>query len=510
MASMTPFPPIPSPQNSPPNSSLSSVERAACLASPAGMAWLLSAGRYRIARHILLLNLWLMALATRRIERAIFLMPPRHGKTELISRWFPVWYLRRSREHWVRLISYGAEYASELGGKARDLVVEHGPSIGIRLRKEASASWAIAGGGGMSTAGVGGTLTGRGANLLIIDDPIKNDQEARSKTYRDHQWEWLQATALTRLEPDGVVALVMTHWHYDDMAGRIASGQMGGERWHILRLPAVATDDELAWPRGLGRQPGEALWPQRYSAHRLGLRRQSMSPYWWSALYQQRPQLDEGTIFKRPWFRYFREVTVGERSVYRLFRADGSYRDVPTWVGFRFATVDLAASTKDHADYTSVGIWQAIPNPASPMFGHDLLLLDVIRERLEGPDQQKLMGDVYRRYGLAYVAIERAGYQLTMVQSVRRAGVPVRELVADRDKVARAMGASPMVEQGQVFFRLDAPWLGPFETELLQFPSGSHDDQVDMTSYAVRHIASMGTSENLEASGDEPGLPTVF
>jgi predicted phage terminase large subunit-like protein len=448
-----------------------------------------------------------MALESRRIERAIFLMPPRHGKTQLVSLWFPFWYLRRHPTHWVRLVSYGAEYASELGGKARDLVTEHGASFGMTLRKNASDHWSLALGGGLSTAGAGGVLTGLGADLLVIDDPIKNDEEARSKTIRDKQWDWLQATALTRLEPGGVVALVMTHWHYDDLAGRLTSGQMGGEPWHVLRLPAIATAQEPAWPDGLGRAASEALWPTRYSARTLGLRRAAMSAYWFSALYQQRPQQDEGTIFKRAWFRYFSQP---DARTYRLYRPDGTSRDAPTVAGFKFATVDLAVSQRTQADYFVIGIWHALPNTRGPLYAYDLVLLDVVREHLEAPDQLSQLRLAHTRYGLSFLAIEKAGYQLALVQTARRAGLPARELVAKGDKVARAMSASPMLEQGQVYFPLSAPWGATFEQELIQFPSARHDDQVDVVSYAVALVAAMGSSENLEASGDEPGLPSVF
>lgn len=500
-------PATPTPPASRPSSSLSSVERRALLGTPAGQAWLLSKGRYQIAPHILLLNLWLMALATRRITRAIFLMPPRHGKTELVSRWFPLWYLRRFPQHWIRLVSYGAEYAAELGGKARDLVLEHGPTLGLRLRKDAADNWSLASGGGLSTAGAGGVLTGLGANLLLIDDPIKNDEEARSKTVRDKQWEWLQATALTRLEPGGVVGLVMTHWHYDDLAGRLTSGQMGGEPWHVLRLPALATKDEPAWPQGLGRRLGEPLWPGRFDRRALELRRAAMSAYWWSALYQQRPQQDEGTVFKRVWFRYF---TQPRPDTYRLFRPDGSFRDVPAFAGVRFATVDLAASQKTQADYFVIGVWHAIPNERGALYPYDLLLLDVWRDRIEAPDQVHCLRRVHQQHRLVYLGIEKQGYQLSMVQTAVRHGLPARELSADRDKIARAMSASPMLEQGQVYFLQGAPWLAKFESELVQFPSSAKDDQVDVLSYAVDQVAKMGSWQNLEASGDEPGLPERF
>lgn len=509
-------PPTRRPPDSPPSFSLSSVERKACLATPVGMAWLLTKGRYQLARHLLLLNLWLMALESRRIERLLILMPPRHGKTETTSRWFPFWYLARHRDHMVRLVSYGAEYASELGGKAKDLVTEYGPSLGLTLRRTANDNWSLAGtGGGMSTAGIGGPLTGRGANLLLIDDPIKNDKEARSQGIRDDHWEWLSSTAITRLEPGGVVGIILTHWHFDDIAGRIQAGKMGGEKWHVLRLPALAEADEPAWPHGLGRRAGEALWPARYPRRRLLMRQASMSAYWWAALFQQKPQQDEGVILKRAWFQYF-AVVPGEK--YRLFLHDGTFRDVVQAAGFKFATVDVATSTKTQADYFVIAIWHALPNPNEDrtLYPYDLVLLDVWRDHWDGPEQQAKLKAAWRQFQLQSVGIESVGYQLSLIQHAMRDGVPAEEVKVNKDKVARAMDASPMVKAGHVFFQRGAPYLAEWESELLQFPNARHDDQVDTLSAAVAKVlAFAGAGADSQDSGEREGddqmdVPEVF
>lgn len=495
-----------------PSSSLSSVERKACLATPVGTAWLLSRGRYVVARHLLLLNLYLVALAMRRIERLLILMPPRHGKSETTSLWFSTWYLHRFPRHMIRLASYGAEYASELGGKVRDRVREHGRALGLQIRKDASDNWTLTTGGGMTTAGMGGPLTGRGADLFLIDDPIKNDKEARSQGIRDDHWEWLTSTAISRLEPGGVMGVIMTHWHHDDIAGRLLAGKMGGEPWTILRLPAIADADEPTWPVGLGRARGEPLWPERFGRRALALRRASMSTYWWSALYQQQPQQDEGTIFKRAWFRYFQVRSAAAGDVYRLFAVDGTWRDVPAWVGFRFATVDVAASQQTTADYFVTAIWHAIPNPTSVLYPYDLLLIHVYRDRLEGPDQQAALLTLWREFGLQRVHIESSGYQLSLVQTAMRDGLPAEPLSAHKDKIARAMDASPMVKFGQVYHRHGAPWLAQWEDELVKFPTGAHDDQVDTLAYAVKVVTAMGgpVGDLLDAGDADVTIPSRF
>lgn len=190
--------------------------------------------------------------------------PPRHGKSEFISRYLPAWYVARYPERRVILASYAAEFARSWGRKARALVEEFGPEwFGVEVSKEqhAAVDWELADhGGGMVTAGVGGPLTGRGAHLMIIDDPVKNDEEALSERTREHHWDWWQATASTRLEPGGVAIVMATRWHKDDLTGRLLRAASDGEGEPVTRvcLPAIATDGDY-----LGRQPGEPLWPER-------------------------------------------------------------------------------------------------------------------------------------------------------------------------------------------------------------------------------------------------------
>lgn len=407
-------------------------------------------------------------------------MPPRHGKSELISKYFPAWYLGIFPDKRIILASYEADFAATWGRKARDLLEEHGPSLfGVTVSEASSAAnrWDIKGhDGGMATAGVRGPITGKGANVAIIDDPVKNDQEAMSKTYRDAAWEWYKATFSTRIQNDGAIILVMTRWHEDDLAGRLIKAQEeGGDRWEMVKLPALAEGNDP-----LGRAPGEALCPELFTKETLEATARRLGPFWWAALYQQRPQPAEGTIFKREWFRYF----VEEPEFYVLSRDSGEHRvrKVECW---KLQTVDLAASLKDTADFFVIATWAVTPE-------RDLLLLDVLRTRVEGPDQKRLLRDAYIRHRPAAQGIEQVGYQLTLIQELVREGLPVRPLVADRDKVARALPIAARYEAGAVFHRRGASWLADYEEELLQFPKGSHDDQVDTAGYAGIILANGG------------------
>lgn len=214
--------------------------------------------------------------------------PPRHGKSVFVSNWTPPWFLTRWPDKRVILSSYEAGFARTWGRKCRAVMEEHGPKFGVYISdgQGAASDWETTQGGGMLTAGAGGPMTGRGADLLIIDDPIKNAEEAVSEVVREGLWDWWQSTASTRIEPGGKVVVIATRWHEDDLSGRIIAQaeQHGGRKVSRLTLRAVAEDDDP-----LGRKVGETLWPARYNAADMERERRSRDAYWWLAMYQQRP-----------------------------------------------------------------------------------------------------------------------------------------------------------------------------------------------------------------------------
>lgn len=336
----------------------------------------------------------------------------------------------------------------------------------------------------MNTAGVGGPITGKGAHLLLIDDPIKNAEEAYSKTMRDKAWEWYRSTAYTRLEPGGAIILTMTRWHQDDMAGRlIEEMNLGsGDKWEIINLPALAEANDP-----LGRQPGEPLWEERFPLKRLREIKAAIGTDWWNALYQQRPQAATGSIFKRQFFRYFSR---GDHEF--ILQTPTGVKMVPNNKVMIFQTCDPAASTKTTADYFVLETWAKTPD-------NDLLLLDVIRTRLEGPDQPNLFKQNYERWHPSLQVVETNSMGLTLFQSLLRLGLPVHEVKAEVDKVIRAIPAAARMEAGTVYFMKGAPWLPDFEDELLAFNKGAHDDQVDCFSYA----AYMLTNEIVDYNKDD-------
>ncbi len=252
--------------------------------------------------------------------RIIVTMPPRHGKSEFVSRWLLVWFLELWPRKRIILASYEAGFAAIWGRKTRNAIEANPGALTTRIAQDSSAAdrWDTTEGGGMVTAGVGGSITGRGADLLVLDDAAaKNRAQAGSAAWRDAVWDWWTSTARTRLEPHGTIIHVQTRWNEDDLAGRLLRADKVNH-WKVVNFPAIAEADDV-----LGRKPGEALWPERYPLEALEALRvgpAAVSSRDWAALYQQRPAPEGGELFHREHFRYFRE----DGNDWLLLRPDGA------------------------------------------------------------------------------------------------------------------------------------------------------------------------------------------
>lgn len=446
--------------------------------------------------------------------RLMIFMPPRHGKSELTSRYTPAWFLGTNPELRVILTSYGAALSTGWGRKVRDLIEELAELYDIHLDPASSRAddWNLDGRrGGMKTAGVGGAITGMGAHLFIVDDPVKDAADAASEVMQDKTWEWWRGTARTRLMPGAGAIVMQTRWHELDLSGRLLADDpsrdelgallpagdrrddVDGEEWDVLCLPAVANDEDAkggqdgyGGPDELHREPGDALWPQMYPKAQLQIISRAVGRYVFASQYQQTPTPAEGGIFKRADFRYFKVDP--ERDMFVLYTElsrtatqgidPSSAYDVGRAYCYRFSTADLAFSSKETADYTVLGHWIVTPDK-------DLLLHDVERVHFETEDLPGVITAFAETHNLIDIRVEAAAYGTKVITNLVRAGLPVRSLEADTDKVTRAIAAVPRYEQHTVYHRLGAPWLEKYERELLAFPNGANDDQVDVYSYAA-------------------------
>ena len=431
-------------------------------------------GRWKNARHLNLLCHLLEDVERGVLPRLIISMPPRHGKSMTVTQTFPSWFIGKDPDRRVIEVSYSNELARKFGRENRRKIEEFGQelfNVAVSRDNASVTNWGIYGcGGGMVSAGVGGSITGEGADLLIIDDPVKNRQEAESGTYRENLWSEWQDTLMSRLHPGGRVVVIMTRWHEDDLAGRIIA-QDTQHLWHVVNLAAVAEEGYLDI---LGRKPGEALWPEHgFDEEWAYNTKLAQGTRTWESLYQGRPRPQAGGLFKPSMFRKFN--IAGDS--YRLLTPEGEkiYARVQCKI---FQTCDVAGSRKSSADYFVLGTFALAP-------GGELLVLDILRERLEGPDQPALIRRKFHEYNPVIIGIESANMGLTLYQQTVRDGLPILKLKPDADKYTRAIPAAARYEAGNVYHLANAPWLNNLEAELAAFPNAPHDDQVDVIAYAA-------------------------
>jgi predicted phage terminase large subunit-like protein len=435
--------------------------------SPGGFARFVTRGQWIAYPYLDLLDFALSDLAFSDTPRNLLInMPPRHGKSTLASRYFPAWYTGHFPDRRVLLASYEGNFAASWGTKAMDEAKAWGEYLfGIKVRMDvcAASNWQYQGReGGMSTAGVGGPFTGKGGHVLIVDDPIKNDQEARSLARRDLVWDWFTSTALTRLEPNGSIIIIQTRWNEDDLTGRILK-EMGHLNFNVLSFPAVAEDEDV-----LGREKGRALCPERFDEVALAAIKRSIGDYWFGALYQQRPRPEGGNIFKESWFNRYVGEPPGD-----LIR--------------RLQIIDSAHKTKKENDYSTI--------TTLDLMTAGIYLRHVWREKCTYPDLKAAAGRMFESWGADELCIEDKDAGAMLIQEFQRDTVlPIIPIQADKDKVTRSHAATPLCESGRVWIPADgeAAWLEDWLREILGFPNAQHDDQVDGFVHGLNRLKELG------------------
>lgn len=403
-------------------------------------------------------------------------MPPQEGKSTLCSLWYPLWLLVCDPDLRIIIVSYSDEIARRWGSDIKQLLESYNGDdesldLGLRLRGDSRAAgrWQVSGRkGGVFCAGVGGSITGRPGDRILVDDPLKNLEEARSESYRSRVTRTWQGVLIPRMAPGTRVSWIQTLWHEAEPIQEILGTE--GADWKVLRIPAIADapDDPL------GRAEGEPLISARGDRDWDRIRR-DVGEYVFAALYQQRPAPAEGGLFKRWWWRYWSpapDLGMGER----LDLAGRIFNLRDCW---RFITADLAASTRTSADWTVASAWAVT-------IDGDLVLLDRMRARTAEGGHFDLFRPLVDRWRPDTAFVEKSQHATTLVASATREGLHITPLEAETDKFTRALPASARCSGGRTWLPAGARWLSEWIDEHAGFPNASHDDQVDTHSYAAR------------------------
>ena len=423
----------------------------------------------------------LTRVAKGELKRLIVNMPPRHTKSEFASYLLPAYLMGRNPALQALEATHTAELAVKFGRKVRDLMdsdryKELFPEVLLKQDSKAAGRWDTNKGGSYFAVGVGGAVTGRGADILIIDDP-HSEQDAMSDLALDNAWDWYQGGPRTRLQPGGAIVLVMTRWGTKDLTARLLKAQANrsADRWEVIEFPAILPS-------------GNPLWPEFWKLEELEAVKASLSAQKWNAMYQQQPTNDEGAILKREWWRVWPH-------------------DDPPVVNYIIQSYDTAYSKKETADFSAITTWGVFyPDQDS---GPNIILLDVKRGRWDFPELKRIAKDEYKQWNPDNVLIEAKATGVTLQQELRRAGIPVTMYNpggrrAGTDKVSRANSVAPILESGMVWAP-ETLWAEELIEECASFPNGDYDDMVDSTTQALMRFRA-GNFISLES--DYPDSPS--
>lgn len=422
-------------------------------------------------------------VAQGKITRLIISMPPQEGKSQRVSRRFPLWLLHQDKRLRIAIASYEHRMARRWGRAIRDDLRIHGPRLRMQVSTSSFAAheWQLEGkGGGVYCVGIGGALTGRPVDVLIIDDPIKDRKQADSLTHREAIWDWWTDVALTRLAPGAPVVIILTRWHFDDIVGRLLAAE-DGDDWTVINIPAEADHDPAKGGTDpLGREPGEFMESaRRRTPADWQLKKTAVGARTWASLYQGRPSPAQGDIFERDWWQFYDSVPWIQRS-------DGSMWVPPVGEGDPVELIqswDMAFKGTEDSDFVVGQVWLRR--------GVQAFLLDQVCERLTFTRTCQALRELTARWPQAVLKlVEDKANGTAVINSLSRTVGGIVPEEPHGSKQARAAAVSPFVQAGNVFLPAPelAPWIGRYLEELTSFPNAAHDDQVDATSQALNRL----------------------
>jgi predicted phage terminase large subunit-like protein len=414
-------------------------------------------------------------------KRVIINIAPRHGKSELTSFLLPAWYLGLHPDHQIIMATHTASLSEDFGGRVRNLIASpEYASIFTKTKladdKKGAGSWATQAGGKYYAVGVGGALAGRGANLLVIDDPhSEQDLKSGSKLPFEQAWNWYQTGPRQRLMWGGAIIVVMTRWGEIDLTSKLVNYQTknpDADQWEVVEFPAILPS-------------GKALWPEKWPVEELEKTKATIDPRFWNAQYMQQPTADVAALIKREMWRVWPE-------------------EDPPPCEYVIQSWDTAHDTKTSSDYsacTTWGVWYNEEENNRP----SLVLLDAFKDRMEFPELKQVAFDHWKSWNPDAFIVEKKAAGGPLIQELRSMGIPVQEFSPSRgnDKTVRVNAVSDMFSSGLVWAP-DTRWARDVIEELAAFPVGEHDDYVDTTTQALLRFRQGGFIRTDLDEKDEP------
>ena len=445
-----------------------------------------------VGRHHRILADLLMEIERGDKDRAAVNIPPRHGKSQLVSIFFPAWYLGRNPNKKVMMVSHTTDLAVDFGRKVRNLISTPDyqsifPTVKLASDSKSAGRWNTSVGGEYYACGVGSALAGRGAHLLLVDDP-HSEQDVINGNFSvfEKAYEWYTFGARTRLMPGGSVAIIQTRWHMDDLTGRVVKDMAHNERadqFDVIEFPAILEfEDEDG---GLIEKP---LWPEFFDLEALLRTKASMPVFQWNAQYQQKPTAEEASIVKREWWNEWEKET-------------------PPACEYIIMSLDAAAERHNRADFTALTTWGVFLNEETSAY--NIILLNSIKERMEFHELKELAMSEYADWEPDSFIVEKKSSGVALYQEMRRMGLPVSEYTPHRgsgDKLARLNAVSDIVAS-RLCWVPQTRWAEEVVEEIAGFPFMSNDDLVDSTVMALMRFRQGGF---IRLPTDEPEEQQYF
>lgn len=443
---------------------------------------------YKIGAHHRILAKNLEAMAKGTITRLGCAMAPRFGKSTLLSMYFPAWFMGNYPGQKLIIASHTADLAQDFGRKVRNLIdrIEYRaifPEVELSKDSTAAGKWTTNSGGEFFAVGVGGALAGRGADLLIIDDPF-SEQDILAGNYEvfDKVYEWYAYGARTRLMPGGRVCVLHTRWAKNDLLGRLLTEQgkkVGGDVWEYVEFPAIINE---------GHDNEKSLWPEQWSLEALQATRAEMPLFQWNAQYGQNPTNAEGALIKKEWWQVWT-------------------RDKAPEIEYLIMSLDPAQEAKTRADFSALTTWGVfyLDDPEDGKKKARVILLNAINKRLEYPELKDLVLREYKEWLPDCLIVEKKSNGVALYQEMRRMGVPLQEFTPSRgsDKIARVNSIADIVRSGMVYVP-EYRWAEELVEQCNDFPAGANDDLVDSTVMALLRVRQGGFIRLASDFDEEP------